>query len=107
MDVHCCNCGEPWEDYFLRHELQAEEEQGPDTLATQGWRFGRNRLVVLHCPCCPKDGSGLPDAAERTEATEELADLLGDDEDGLAAELEDFDLFFPRSLGEEEGPDER
>ena len=107
MDVHCCNCGEPWDQYFLRHDLQAEEEHAPGTLAQDGWRFGHSCLVVLRCPCCPKDGTGLPDAAERIEATQELADLLGDDEDGLAAELEDFDQFFPRRYSEEDDPDER
>jgi hypothetical protein len=90
MDTRCCNCGEPWDQYYLRHDLGAEEEEDPGTLSADGWRFGQNRLVVLQCPCCPKDGSRLPDAEERTQATKELAALLGDDEDGLAATLEDF-----------------
>lgn len=90
MDVRCCNCGEPWDQYYLRHDLESEEKEDPGTLAAEGWKFGRNRLVVLHCPCCPKDGSKLRDAEDRARATNELADLLGDDEDGLAATLEDF-----------------
>jgi hypothetical protein len=61
-------------------------------LTAEGWQFGSSRLAVLHCPACPKDGSGLPDAADRAAAVTELADLLGDDEDGLAATLEDFGL---------------
>ena len=89
MDVHCCHCGEPWDQYFLRHELIAESD---DDLSGEGWKFGQNRLVVLHCPACPKDGRGLPDADERAEIVSELAALLGDDEDGLAATLEDFNL---------------
>lgn len=89
MDVHCCNCGEPWDQYFLRHEL-TEENAG--SLAGEGWTFGQNRLVVLRCPVCPKDGPGLPDAQERTAVVTEIAAVLGDDEDGLAATLEDFGL---------------
>lgn len=89
MDVHCCNCREPWDQYFLRHELA---EESPTSLSEEGWKFGHNRLVVLHCPACPRSGSGLPDSQERSEIVEELAQLLGDDEDGLAATLEDFDL---------------
>ena len=89
MDVHCCNCGEPWDQYHLRQELAS---MSPEELTAEGWRFGRNRLVVLHCPCCPKDGRHLPDAKERKQAVQEIAQLLGDDEDGLASTLEDFGL---------------
>lgn len=89
MDVHCCNCGEPWDQYHLRHELGATS---PEELQAEGWKFGRSRLVVLQCPCCPTDGGRLPGAEERAAITQELADVLGDDEDGLASTLEDFDL---------------
>jgi len=88
MDVHCCNCGEPWEQYHLRHEIS---DTPPDELKAEGWKFGSSRLVVLHCPCCPANG-GLKDADERAGITQDLADLLGDDEDGLASTLEDFGL---------------
>lgn len=89
MDVHCCNCGEPWDQYFLRHELK---NMTVEELSSEGWEFGQSRLVVLHCPGCPKDGSSLPNAEERKRAVREIAQLLGEDEDGLAATLEDFDL---------------
>ena len=89
MDVHCCNCGEPWDQYYLRHELG---DATADELATEGWKFGSSRLVVLHCPCCPKDGTGRPDAKERSRIVQDLAQLMGDDEDGLASTLEDFGL---------------
>jgi len=88
MDAHCANCGEPWDQYHLRHDLP----ETADEIAAEGWEFGRNRLVVLRCPCCPKDGSGRPDASERGTILRDLADLLGDDEDGLAATLDDFNL---------------
>jgi hypothetical protein len=94
MDVRCCTCGEPWDQYFLRHDLEDQEEAEPGSLAAEGWEFGSSRLVVIRCPSCPKDGTGLPDAAGRSQATQVVADLLGDDEDGLASTLEDFDLFF-------------
>jgi hypothetical protein len=89
MDVHCCYCGEPWDQYHLRHDLA---DSPPEELADEGWEFGTNRLVVLRCPACPKAGPRLPDAEERALIVQELADLLGDDEDGLASTLEDFGL---------------
>jgi hypothetical protein len=89
MDVHCCNCGEPWDQYYLRHELAGETTA---ELTADGWQFGKSRLAVLLCPCCPKDGQALPDAPDRKQTVQELAELLGDDEDGLASTLEDFGL---------------
>ena len=89
MDVHCCNCGEPWDQYHLRHELA---EETSDALVAEGWSFGQNRLVVFRCPACPKDGSGLPNAEERALAVQEIALFMGNDEDGLASTLEDFGL---------------
>lgn len=89
MDVHCCNCDEPWDQYYLRHDLTDEPAE---ELATEGWQFGRSRIAVLHCPCCPKDGTARPDAKERAQIVQELAHLMGDDEDGLASALEDFGL---------------
>lgn len=88
MDVHCCNCGEPWDQHHLRHDLA---DSTAEDLASEGWEFGSNRLVILHCPCCPP-ATGLPDAKERSAIVQDLADLLGDDEDGLASTLNDFDL---------------
>ena len=89
MDVHCCNCGEPWDQYYLRHDLADVPRK---LLIAEGWKFGSSRLVVLHCPCCPRNGSRLLDADQRAAITQELAALLGDDEDGLASTLVDFDL---------------
>ena len=83
MDLLCIRCGEPWEEYFVRHEMTQEEQ---DTF----WK-GQG------CPCC----AGQLDwkfagRAERTEfarmAQRELKNVLGDDIDGLAAMMQDFGL---------------
>jgi hypothetical protein len=109
MDVHCSTCGEPWDVYHLRHEaifdtdLSEEEAQAWGALSRKarlapryrqkfkaaGWQFGLSILDVQHCPCCPKDAQINPDQAAAKAA---LAEILGDDEDGLAAEFEDFGL---------------
>ena len=44
---------------------------------------------MIRCPCCPKEAT--PDA-ERLQTKAMLEDLLGDDEDGLAATFEDHDF---------------
>lgn len=87
MDVYCLSCGEPWDTYHLRHDLTPEEIQ------EEGWEFGRNRLVVKRCGCCPPKSESLkgPDP-EKLALVDTVAQLSGDDLDGMAADLEDLDL---------------
>ena len=54
-----------------------------------GWEFGQSVINVVRCPCCPKDAQPDPDRVQTKAALEEL---LGDDEDGLAAAFEDYRL---------------
>lgn len=109
MDVHCSTCEEPWDTYHLQHEaiyetdLSEAEAQAwrklpaaqklnvrlREKFAVAGWEFGGSVLNVRHCPCCPKDAQLDP---EKDQAKAILTDLLGDDEDGLAATFEDFRL---------------
>lgn len=113
MDIQCAHCGEPWNIDHLRHELpheigfttRADDLTLPsayldgkpnplmlERLTCYGWRFASGRMyTVLRCPCCPSNGP-LPDARDRMGDRRLLADLLGDDEDELAAMLEELDL---------------
>lgn len=81
MDILCVNCGEPWEMDYVLHESPKD--------------FERVGGVIKKCPCCPKDGIA-PNLDNQTKAkleiVESLGEVLGDDIDGLAAELEDFGL---------------
>jgi hypothetical protein len=54
-----------------------------------GWEFGGSVINVVHCPCCPK---GAKPDLEKVEIKAALEDVLGDDEDGLAATYEDHHL---------------
>jgi len=109
MDVRCTTCGEPWDVYHLWHEaifdtgVSLEEARAWRSLPrtrklspryrnefrAAGWEFGRGVINVIRCPCCPKEAT--PDA-ERLQTKAMLEDLLGDDEDGLAATFEDHDF---------------
>jgi len=54
-----------------------------------GWEFGASVINVIRCPCCPNDAKPNLDRLATKQALEEL---LGDDEDGLAATFEDYRL---------------
>jgi len=109
MDVHCTTCGEPWDVYHLRHDaihetdLSHAEAKSWTQLSPQvklldryrekfkvaGYEFGGSILNVMRCPACPKDGKPDPDK-EAMKAG--IVELLGDDEDGIAATMEDLGL---------------
>ena len=109
MDVHCSTCGEPWDVYHLWHDaifetgLSVEEAEAWRSLPRSqklsdryrqefravGWEFGRTIINVVRCPCCPKDAKP---SEERVQTKAAIEELLGDDEDGLAATFEDYQL---------------
>jgi len=106
MHVHCSSCGEPWDIYHLRHDaifetdLDHTEAEAWLTLSpaqrlspryrkkfeATGYQFGASIFDVIRCPSCPK-----PDA-DKAALKAPLVELLGDDEDGIAAAMEDFGL---------------
>lgn len=109
MDVHCSTCNEPWDVHHLWHDaifqtgLSVEEAEAWRSLPRSeklsaryrnefrlaGWQFGQGVINVIHCPCCPKDAKPEP---ERLQTKAALEELMGDDEDGLAAKFEDYRL---------------
>lgn len=93
MDVHCNNCREPWEFLYLMDEVKRASAGSPDA---EGFDFDPPTSAnVVECPACPKDGEGTVIRRELTEDAvirAALADLLGDDVDGFAAECEDLGI---------------
>ena len=77
MDVYCKRCGEPWGLYGVEHG---------DMSATERDRFWRGE----GCPSC--FGKPVEERPLRAELTAALHEVLGDDLDGLAAELEDAEF---------------
>ena len=109
MDVHCSTCGEPWDVYNLWHdavfetELSHEEAEAWCSLPNAqrltdryrqefraaGLEFGQGVINVVRCPGCPK---GAKPYLERVQTKAALEELLGEDEDALAATFEDYRL---------------
>lgn len=105
MDIRCTNCGEPWDAAYLREDViweavdigglpeeVAKNWNGTLTDEIRGalsdWVFGSSIYVIEKCPSCPKVSEPKKDPLK-----DMLADILGDDEDGLLAELEDLELW--------------
>ena len=79
MDLICTCCGEPWD---VDHVLHQEPDE-----------FDRRGGLIRACPCChgiEPDGM-TEERRSRLRAVAAVAELLGDDVDGLAATLDDFE----------------
>ena len=88
MDNVCTKCGEPWDISY-----QVEDEQLPK----DEQEFVLLGSAIKACPCCkdtPNDDPDIQEYQEKGRGYEisMLAEILGDDIDGLASTLEDFGL---------------
>jgi hypothetical protein len=109
MDVHCTTCGEPWDAFHLWHDAiwetglsEGEIEMWKrlasterlttryrKELRTAGYEFGQTMTNLIRCPACPPDAK--PDVG-KLYLKAELENLLGGDDDGLAATYEEHGL---------------
>ena len=105
MDILCQTCDEPWDAHHLRydaiHETGLPEKQcknwnGQLTPAIREefrgarYAFGSSIYSLRSCPCCPKGAKPSEAGRKRALFADTAADLLGDDQDGLLAEISDF-----------------
>ncbi len=84
MDLYCQRCGEPWDIYYVANEMTPEEKG----------RFDRGE----GCPCC--FGKPVDKKPFRAELAGALSSVLGDDVDGLAAEMEDAEAMMGKEFWE-------
>ncbi len=73
MDLYCRRWGEPWDMDYVNWEMKPQEKTD--------FRSGKC------CPACR--GKTISEKPFRATLAGVLGDLLGDDIDGLAAEMED------------------
>lgn len=82
MDIYCIRCGEPWDtDTF--HDVAEETETTYKVALDDFWRRG--------CEAIPGMRRCAESASLRSQASALMADLLGDDVDGIAGMLDDFE----------------
>ncbi len=71
MDLYCQRCGEPWDFFYVSDEMTPEERA----------RFHKGE----GCPTC--FGKPVVKRPFRAQLAAALGEILGDDVDGLAAEM--------------------
>ena len=79
MDLYCQRCGEPWDAYGVDNSDMTEEGAK---------RFKKG----LDCPSC--HGKEVKKRPFRAVLASVLSEVLGDDIDGIAAEMEDAEYMF-------------
>jgi hypothetical protein len=84
MDLYCTRCGEPYDMDEVWHNFTPEEKG----------RWDREK----GCPSCY--GKEVGKKPFRAELASTLGDLMGDDVDGLAAEMEDAEALFGEKFWE-------
>lgn len=82
-DIFCTKCGEPW-DIDTIHDVADEQGSTFDRVRKD---FNRRGCVALGGAACETVNTN------RTAAARAFTDLLGDDIDGIAAELADAEYF--------------
>jgi hypothetical protein len=82
MDIYCGKCGEPW-DMDTFHDVALDEGTTWNRVAAKFRQIGCNALSGTQC-----NPNG--DVTRATVASA-LMDVLGDDMDGLAAMMADYD----------------
>lgn len=81
MDVRCKHCGEPWDiDFF--HDVAEEQGTTFDVIRKDFYKNGCQALDSSHGDMNYRNG----------EIISALQDVLGDDIDALAVEIEDYNL---------------
>jgi len=78
-DLYCQRCGEPWDMYGVYNDDMDKEEKK---------RF----LAGIDCPHC--HGKEVKEKPFRATLASAMADILGDDTDGIAVEMEDAAAYF-------------
>lgn len=85
MDLPCVKCGEPWDNDSL-HEEASESDRTYTAVARD---FAIRGCAALETAFGPS--TCVPNRSLRTEVASAMFDLMGDDTDGVASMMSDFE----------------
>lgn len=86
MDLYCPKCAEPFDTY--------EFNEVPDMTYSEAFTAFRTKGCGGIGHSCNKDAVLTDHEKLRAEVMDALGDVLGDDLDGLASEMDDFEYLF-------------
>jgi hypothetical protein len=87
MDLYCQRCDEPWDVCYIGSDMDVEYPEVSDDGRTMSDRFKAGE----GCPACDWGNKAPKKQSLRGEAMGMMMDLLGDDIDGAASMMEDFE----------------
>lgn len=90
MDVYCPKCSEP----FDPDEFHGWEGRDYETNRRLFFSQGCEGMGMRCSDSPPQTVAGEPDGFTKGEACAALAELLGDDVDGIASTMDDFGFMF-------------
>ena len=90
MDLYCQKCGEPWEHYYIMHDICEDD----------GAEAKDNFLSGKGCPCCSWGEKAPEKKPFRSEIAAAMADIMGDDVDGIASSMDDAEYLYGDSFWE-------
>lgn len=91
MDIYCPKCGEPWDNDCLHEEADERKNlqlPGAD-YTTVARQFASKGCAALSAAYGPVECT--PNNSLRAMASDAMFDLMGDDVDGVASMMDDFD----------------
>jgi len=77
MDIYCDQCEEPYEAYYVQHEMNDDER--------------RDFLNGKHCPSCKDKPKENKPKSLKLQVQSIAMELMGDDLDGVSSTMEDFE----------------
>ncbi|MFW5871482.1 MAG: hypothetical protein ACOCUT_00095 [bacterium] len=90
MDIYCQRCDEPWDVYYVCHDMDNDSE--PNEYGPNGEKPSERFKQGIGCPACNWGTKAPKQQSLRGEAMSVLADMLGDDVDGMASMMDDFEF---------------
>ena len=87
MDIYCTVCGEPW-DMSELHNMADYLDQPENSIP---YTEARKRFASNGCAAFNEKHNSSTVGSFKAQASSALFDLLGDDVDGIASMMEDFE----------------
>ena len=85
MDLYCQKCDEPWEAYYIGSCIDQEEKE------IDGMKPSEAFLAGIGCPACKWGKNAPKQQTIKGMAMATMAEILGDDIDGMASMMDEFE----------------